>query len=71
MTALDDVNALIASRLAIGDDDPESGHADMDAMTERVVRAVATGEPDAVEAAVAVQVMLDTEDREKWRRWYA
>lgn len=71
MTVLHEVSALGAERVRLANDDPESGHALIDEMTERVVRAVAAHERDATGAAQFVVAVLNRERDEHWTRWYS
>lgn len=62
--AISEVDALIATGER---GDPEAFHSDEDEFYARILRAVAVGEPDAVEMAKeAVRLMDATEDYERW-----
>lgn len=71
VTVLHEVSSIGADRMCLANDDPEAGHGLIDEMTERVVRAVAAGEPDAKAAAQFVVAVLDREKKHGWTRWYA
>lgn len=61
----------VLDRIALADGDPERGHADLDEITERTLRAIADGDPDARSMARLAVELLDREAAEGWRRWYA
>lgn len=71
MSVIVEVEELVTQRLALLNADPEAGHAIMDDMTERVVRALADGDVTARDAAIRVTALLDIEARRGWTRWYS
>ncbi len=68
MSGVVDVATEVRAILAAYEDDPEAGHGMEDELLEWIVRACASGEPWAREAAVEVVLGLLGVER---TRWYA
>ena len=65
------VRSVVAERIALGHNDPEAGHGDIDYLCELVVQETAAGNAASQEAASIVADLLNTEKNESWTRWYA
>ncbi|MET4780826.1 hypothetical protein [Glaciihabitans sp. UYNi722] len=61
----------VTDRKALGDNDPERGHAEIDYLIAYALRAVVGGKPDAQQMAIAAVMLLDTEETNGWVRWYS